>query len=62
MQLLRSLFGFAFPLFATRIFETLGVGGGYSMVAGIAVVVGWPFPVLIYFKGAAMRAKSDLNR
>ncbi|KAG8955476.1 hypothetical protein FRC04_008827 [Tulasnella sp. 424] len=60
--LLRSLFGFVFPLFAERIFTALGVGGGYSLVAGISIVVGWPFPVLIYFKGAAMRARSDLTR
>lgn len=60
--LLRSLFGFVFPLFAERIFETLGVGGGYSLVAGISIVLGWPFPVWIYFKGAAMRARSDLTR
>ncbi|KAG8906072.1 hypothetical protein FRB99_007660 [Tulasnella sp. 403] len=60
--LLRSLFGFAFPLFADRIFDALGVGGGYSLVAGIAVLVGWPFPLWIYLKGEQMRARSALTR
>ncbi|QRW24297.1 major facilitator superfamily transporter [Rhizoctonia solani] len=41
---LRSLFGFAFPLF------------------GIAIVVGVPFPMWIYFKGEQMRARNPLNR
>ncbi|KAJ8081639.1 hypothetical protein PM082_007485 [Marasmius tenuissimus] len=58
----RSLFGFAFPLFASQMFEALGIGGGNSLLGGLAIVLGIPFPVWIYYKGEAMRARSDLNR
>ncbi|KAG8962716.1 hypothetical protein FRC03_003870 [Tulasnella sp. 419] len=60
--LLRSLFGFAFPLFADQMFEELGVGPGYSLLAGLSVIIGIPFPVYIYFRGEQLRAKSDLSR
>ncbi|CAE6422738.1 unnamed protein product [Rhizoctonia solani] len=59
---LRSLFGFAFPLFGQRLFDTLGIGGGHSLLAGIAIVVGVPFPIWIYFKGEGMRARNPLSR
>ncbi|KEP46436.1 putative MFS multidrug transporter, partial [Rhizoctonia solani 123E] len=59
---LRSLFGFAFPLFGQRLFNSLGIGGGHSLLAGIAIVVGVPFPIWIYFKGEEMRARNPLNR
>jgi len=59
---LRSLFGFAFPLFANRMFDVLGVGGGYSLVAGISIAVGIPFPVYIYFRGEQLRARSKYTR
>ncbi|KAL5631833.1 hypothetical protein ACGC1H_000022 [Rhizoctonia solani] len=59
---LRSLFGFAFPLFGQRLFDSLGIGGGHSLLAGIAIVVGVPFPIWIYFKGEEMRARNPLNR
>ncbi|KAG9004704.1 hypothetical protein FRB94_002546 [Tulasnella sp. JGI-2019a] len=59
---LRSLFGFAFPLFADRIFTSLGVGPGYSLLTGIVILVGVPFPVWIYFKGESLRARDNLAR
>ncbi|CAE6390499.1 unnamed protein product [Rhizoctonia solani] len=59
---LRSLFGFAFPLFGQRLFDAMGIGGGHSFLAGIAIVVGVPFPIWIYFKGEEMRARNPLNR
>ncbi|GAB1524082.1 hypothetical protein RhiTH_007234 [Rhizoctonia solani] len=59
---LRSLFGFAFPLFGQRLFDAMGIGGGHSFLAGIAIVVGVPFPIWIYFKGEQMRARNPLNR
>jgi len=39
-SLLRSLFGFAFPLFAQRLFAALGVGGGNSLLGGFAILLG----------------------
>jgi hypothetical protein len=62
LSVVRALFGFAFPLFATQMFDALGNGGGYSLLAGIAIVIGIPFPAWIYFYGAKLRAKSPVNR
>ncbi|CAE6526256.1 unnamed protein product [Rhizoctonia solani] len=59
---IRSLFGFAFPLFGQRLFDAMGVGGGHTFLAGIALIVGVPFPIWIYFKGEKMRANNPLNR
>ncbi|KAF9262296.1 MFS general substrate transporter [Marasmius fiardii PR-910] len=61
-SLFRSLLGFAFPLFASQMFDALGVGGGNSLMGGLAILLGIPFPVWIYYKGESMRARSDLNR
>jgi len=55
----RSLLGFAFPLFGAQMFAALGYGGGNSLLAGIAIVIGIPFPVWIYFHGEQIRAKSS---
>ncbi|KAF9009997.1 major facilitator superfamily domain-containing protein [Cyathus striatus] len=46
----RSLFGFAFPLFGSQMFEAMGIGAGNSFLAGLAIVLGIPFPVWIYYK------------
>ncbi|THU82299.1 multidrug resistance protein 4 [Dendrothele bispora CBS 962.96] len=58
----RSLFGFAFPLFADQMFAAMGVGGGNSFLAGMAIVLGVPFPIWLYFNGEKMRARSKLAR
>jgi hypothetical protein len=39
---LRSLFGFAFPLFAEQMYKKLGYGKGDTILAVIAVVIGCP--------------------
>ena len=59
---IRSVMGFAFPLFAEQMFDALKIGPGYSMLAGVAIVVGIPFPVWIYYRGEKIRLRSDLNR
>ncbi|KAF7319036.1 hypothetical protein HMN09_00239800 [Mycena chlorophos] len=59
--LFRSLLGFSFPLFGHEIFAKLGYGWGFSMLGILAICLGIPFPVFIYYKGAAIRARSDLN-
>jgi hypothetical protein len=61
-SVVRSLLGFVFPLFAYQMFEALGNGPGYSLLAGIAIVLGVPFPIWIYFYGERVRARSDVNR
>ncbi|KAF8629027.1 hypothetical protein AX15_003601 [Amanita polypyramis BW_CC] len=61
-SLFRSLLGFAFPLFGDQMFRTLGLGGGNSLLAGLAIILGIPFPIWIYYKGEAMRARSSLTK
>ncbi|KAK1220544.1 hypothetical protein PQX77_016684 [Marasmius sp. AFHP31] len=61
-SVLRSFLGFAFPLFAQQMFNALNYGGGASLLGGLAIILGIPFPIWIYYRGEAIRAKSDLNR
>ncbi|RDX53972.1 multidrug resistance protein 4 [Lentinus brumalis] len=58
----RSLLGFAFPLFGSQMFAKLGLGGGNSLLAGLAIALGIPFPVFLWFYGEKMRANSSLAR
>ncbi|KAG2076656.1 multidrug resistance protein 4 [Suillus decipiens] len=58
----RSLLGFAFPLFGQQMFTALNYGGGNSLLAGLAIVIGIPFPIWIYYAGERMRARSSLTR
>ncbi|KAF5357193.1 hypothetical protein D9756_006598 [Leucocoprinus leucothites] len=60
-SLFRSLLGFAFPLFGAQMFAALGEGGGNSLLAGLAIVLGIPFPVWLYFKGEEIRARNPLT-
>ncbi|KAJ7740046.1 major facilitator superfamily domain-containing protein [Mycena maculata] len=57
----RSLFGSAFPLFGHQMFDALGFGGGNSLLGGLAIILGIPFPIYIYYRGAELRARNDLN-
>lgn len=58
----RSLFGFAFPLFASQMFNALGLGGGNSLLAGLAIVLGIPFPIWVYYHGEQMRLRSSFSK
>ncbi|EGO01812.1 hypothetical protein SERLA73DRAFT_177339 [Serpula lacrymans var. lacrymans S7.3] len=58
----RSMLGFAFPLFGTQMYDALGNGGGNSLLAGLAIVIGIPFPVWIYYAGERIRSNSSLAR
>lgn len=59
---IRSVLGFAFPLFGEQMFNALHNGPGYSLLAGLAIVSGIPFPIWIYYHGEKIRLRSDLNR
>ncbi|KZV92021.1 MFS general substrate transporter [Exidia glandulosa HHB12029] len=59
---LRSFFGFLFPLFAQRMFDALGTAGGSSLLAGVAIIVGIPFPIYLYYRGEQLRGRSSLTR
>ncbi|KAI9343299.1 major facilitator superfamily domain-containing protein [Zopfochytrium polystomum] len=56
-SVLRSIFGFAFPLFATTMYDSLDYGWGNS-VLGFVAIVGIPAPLLVYRYGAYFREKS----
>ncbi|KAL1944281.1 hypothetical protein VTO73DRAFT_3466 [Trametes versicolor] len=58
----RSMLGFAFPLFGSQMFAALGLGGGNSLLAGLAILLGIPFPIFLWFYGERMRASSSLAR
>jgi MFS family permease len=58
----RSLLGFVFPLFGQQMFDKLTIGGGNSLLAGLAIVLGIPFPIWIYYKGEEMRKRNKCTR
>jgi hypothetical protein len=41
-QVFRNLLGFAFPLFGKQMFKALGMGGGNSLLGGLAIILGIP--------------------
>lgn len=55
---LRSLAGFAFPLFAPALYQSLGFGWGNSLMAFIAIAIGGPAPYIFWRHGAKLRARS----
>jgi len=60
-MLFRNLLGFAFPLFGGQMFDVMGMGGGNSFLAGLAIVLGIPFPIFLYYRGEQMRANNPLT-
>ncbi|KAI0016892.1 MFS general substrate transporter [Xylariomycetidae sp. FL0641] len=54
-QFLRSVTGFAFPIFAPAMYKALGYGWGNSILAFTFIVLGWPAPVLLWKYGAKLR-------
>lgn len=53
-SLLRSLFGFAFPLFTTYMYENLGIHWASCVPAFLALAC-VPFPFILYKKGLSIR-------
>ena len=56
-QLAKSLTAFGFPLFAPSMVRGLGYGWAYTMLGGVAVVLGWGAGVLLWRRGTAMRTR-----
>lgn len=56
---LRSIAGFAFPLFAPQLYGKFGYGWGNSILAFIGIGIGVPAPWLFWKYGARLRAKSQ---
>jgi len=55
---LRSICGFAFPLFAPYMYQALEYGWGNSVLAFVAVGLGVPAPVFLWFYGEKLRGMS----
>ncbi|KAG9247369.1 MFS multidrug transporter-like protein [Calycina marina] len=55
---LRSLCAFGFPLWASYLYDALDYGWGNSVLGFVAVVLGWPAPLLLWKFGASLRKKS----
>ncbi len=55
---LRSLFGAVFPLFATYMFDALGVNWAGTLLGCVALIL-VPIPVVFWRYGAKIRAKSN---
>lgn len=58
---LRSLAGFGFPLFAPYLYDRLDYGWGNTTLALVAVVVGWPAPILLWKYGETLRKRSPFG-
>ena len=43
-------------------FDALGLGVGNTLFAGIAVAMGVPFPIFLWFYGERLRARSSASR
>ena len=57
VSLFRSLLAFAIPLFAPQMIAAMGLGGTYSFLGGLSIIVGIPVPVWIYLRGANFRQR-----
>ncbi|KAL6902807.1 major facilitator superfamily domain-containing protein [Trichoderma evansii] len=58
VTVLRSLAGFGFPLFAPAMYNKLGYGVGGTVLAAVAIGIGWPSPIFLWFYGPKLRAMS----
>ncbi|GAB1211529.1 hypothetical protein ATERTT37_000652 [Aspergillus terreus] len=54
----RTLAGFAFPLFAESLYRALGLGWGNSLLAFVSLGLGIVAPLLLWYRGEWLRAKS----
>jgi multidrug resistance protein len=56
---LRSLGGFAFPLFAPAMYGALGYGWGNTTLAFLGIAIGLPAPCILWWFGETLRKKSN---
>ena len=57
----QALFGFLLPLFGPAIYIKLDYGWGNSLMAFIAIAIGWPLPVLLWRYGEALQRRSPYS-
>lgn len=55
---LRSLGGFAFPLFAPALYNALGYGWGNTTLAFAGIAIGLPCPFVLWWYGESLRKRS----
>ncbi|ETS77409.1 hypothetical protein PFICI_11283 [Pestalotiopsis fici W106-1] len=55
---LRSLAGFGLPLFAPYMYKALDYGWGNTVLGLLAIVLGWPAPILLWKYGRMLRERS----
>lgn len=55
---LRFAFGFGIPLAGPPMLAKMGLGGTYTFLAGVMLVLGIPFPIWIYYHGEQLRKHS----
>ncbi|KAG5914367.1 hypothetical protein E4U42_000524 [Claviceps africana] len=55
-RMLSNILGFAFPIFAPAMYQSLGYGWGNTLLGFIWVVCGFPIPVIFWFYGPRLRA------
>lgn len=55
--IMRSLFGAVFPLFATYMYDGIGINWGNTLLGCVAALF-IPMPFVFYWKGRSIRAKS----
>lgn len=58
----RCALAFAFPLFGEAMFDKLGFGGGNSLLAALSIVLGIPFPIMLWLYGERIRQRSSYTR
>lgn len=54
----RTMAGFSFPLFAPKLYESLGLGWGNSLLAFVSLGLGIVAPVLLWKYGQWLRSRS----
>jgi len=62
LSVFRNLLGFVLSLYGNQMYDAMGLGGGNSLLAGLAIVIGIPFPVWLWYKGEEIRSRNPLNR
>lgn len=55
----RGMVGFAFPLFGHAMYAKLDYGWANTIIGLLMIVIGVPFPTLVYHYGDAMRAWAE---
>lgn len=56
VRVLSQVLGFAFPIFAPKLYGTLGYGWGNSLLAFVFIILAFPVPGCLWLWGEKLRA------